>query len=547
MILIPNNKYQQYLTSWLFSRLNMPFDTEQDKRAITFLARLSKAQMKERNRGDEYPFIGNIQIEEELFSVLQTYTQSENIQIRAYCKDVLSRHIKGKEKFKFAIAASDDYLRLYEYLPSSPWFLLRAISVRSYKATKELDFVGKICEILRKRIHTGWIVELCKELKKSYSTNELLELSLLLQEKAKIITYPSHRADERFYFDAMYIIGCISKTDSYYMKALSYECEVDYINTNKEPNTIYPNNVDIIQNAYNEIYEVKKDFPEDFNRIEQKLLKEKHSFQDFLQLHGVKVSYSIPKRFKRIADKMIKSAEIENVIDIITFLKSVPFITKDCIDNLCQDNAHQSPILSMFGSKQIGNNGLTQGTANPEDTIRINIYRYLRLELKYIVQNTLTIKIQEFNENEIEQVLCDYCQASYISTSQVSLWSKGLVCGLKKDYITAVHILSPQIERALVNKAESIYGDLSALYRDKHQDAAGLNKVLDKLKPYFKEDLYNDLKYFLIMGADVNLRNCVAHGLWNKSQFDEHGPYLLWLALKMFFCEDDIFIESSSE
>ena len=42
------------------------------------------------------------------------------------------------------------------------------------------------------------------------------------------------------------------------------------------------------------------------------------------------------------------------------------------------------------------------------------------------------------------------------------------------------------------------------------------------------------------MGADVNLRNNVAHGLRTQYQFEEHGPYLWWLALKMFFCEEEL-------
>ena len=227
MLSIPTNLFEQDLTSWLYSRLDIPFDNEQDKEAITLLARLSKAQMKERNRGEEYLFIPKVEVGENLHWILHEYTQSENIQIRAYCKDVLAEYTKGKGKLDLAVAASEDYLRLYEKL-HSPWFLLRSASVRSYKATKNIDFIAEVCRLLRKRIYPGWIEELSSELRRSYSPAELSELSQLLEEQTMEIKDPKHRHDERSCIEALAVIGQISKTEAHYRKALSHEGEVDY-------------------------------------------------------------------------------------------------------------------------------------------------------------------------------------------------------------------------------------------------------------------------------------------------------------------------------
>lgn len=539
MLPIPTNIYEQHLTSWLYTRLAAPFDSEQDREAIALLARLSKAQMKERNRGDEYPFIAKIQVEEMEHWVLQTYAQSENIQIRACCKDVLSKYTKVKEKLELAVSASEEYLKLYEEL-SSPWFLLRAVSVRSYKPTKSETFIEEVCRLLKKRIFPGWMVDLCNELRKSYSTSELSELSQLLEAKSKVIDDPKHRHEERLLIDALSVTGAISKVEAHFRKALSNESEVDYVNANKEPNTVYPNNVQIIQDAYNEIYEVRASYPEDFKRIELKLLQERQDFERNLELYGVRMNYSLSDDFMDTADKMIESANIKDAANAIGFLRGLPFITKVAVDTFCQKSAEAAPMMSMFGNERIGSRGLTSGTAKSDDAARIEAYQHYRMKWKYIIRGTLS-KIENLNEKEIGQALCDCCKASYIKPEQVLFWARGLVSGLKGNFITAVHILTPQMERALVHKAESIYGNLSALNREEHQDAAGLSKALEKLKPHFKEDIYNDLKYFLNMGADVNLRNNVAHGLWNMNHFEEHGPYLWWLALKMFFCEEEMF------
>ena len=537
MLPIPTNIYEQHLSSWLYSRHAAPFDSEQDREAIALLTRLSKAQMKERNRGDEYPFIAKIQVEERVLWVLKTYARSDNIQIRAYCKDVLSKYTKGKEKLELAESASEEYLKLYEEL-SSPWFLLRAISVRSYKPTKSETFIEEVCRLLRKRTFPGWMVDICNELRKSYTTDELSDL---LEEKSEVIADPKHRHEERFLIDALCVIGAISKNEAHFRKALSNESEVDYVNANKETNTIYPNNVQIIQDAYKEIYEVRTSYPEDFKRIELKLLQERQDFERNLELYGVRMSYSLSDDFMDTADKMIESANIKDAANAIVFLSGMPFITKDAVDTYCKKSTEAAPMMSMFGSERIGSRGLTEGTSNYDDAARIEAYQHYRMKWKYIIRGTLS-KIENLNEKEVGQALCDCRKASYIKPEQVLFWARGLVSGLKGDFIAAVHILSPQIERSLVHKAESIYGDLSALKREEHQDAAGLSKALEKLKPHFKEDVYNDLKYFLNMGADVNLRNNVAHGLWNMNHFEEHGPYLWWLALKMFFCEEEIFV-----
>ena len=397
-----------------------------------------------------------------------------------------------------------------------------------------------MCFTLRKCIWPGWIVEICRELRKSYTTKELVELSLLFKEKSRIINDFSHRADERFYIEALYVIGSITKSELSYENALSYESEVDYINANKEPDSIYANNVDIIQKAYNEIFIVKRDYPCDFKRIEKKLLEEQQGFNKNLQLYGQKLSFSISDDFIKQADKIIESATIVDAVDAISYLRSLPFIPKTEIDKVCNNSTMHSSLMSMCGCQQLGERGHILGSANPEDSIRIYIYKYLRIEWKYIIRNSLA-QIKKLNENELGQALYEYCKSTYINQEHILFWVRGIMYGLKSDFISSVHILVPQIERSLVNKAESIYGDLSVLNREDHQDVAGLTKALDKLKPLFKEDIYNDLRFFLNMGADVNLRNNVAHGLWSQKDFEEHGPYLWWLALKMFFCEDEIF------
>lgn len=86
MMHIPNDIYEQELTRWCLIELHREDVSEEDKLALSFLSRISKAQMVERDRGEEYPFIEDIKPTPEEFNVIEQYrwTESENIEVKAF-------------------------------------------------------------------------------------------------------------------------------------------------------------------------------------------------------------------------------------------------------------------------------------------------------------------------------------------------------------------------------------------------------------------------------------------------------------------------------
>lgn len=54
MIPIPQNLYEQYLTDWLYEKKFQEDTSKSGQSEIELLYRLSKAQMLERDRGEEY-------------------------------------------------------------------------------------------------------------------------------------------------------------------------------------------------------------------------------------------------------------------------------------------------------------------------------------------------------------------------------------------------------------------------------------------------------------------------------------------------------------
>ena len=165
----------------------------------------------------------------------------------------------------------------------------------------------------------------------------------------------------------------------------------------------------------------------------------------------------------------------------------------------------------------------------------------------YMVRSFLVdfLKREEpFDEESFGQAIMDACKVSYIEESRKLLWAKGIVEGCKGDMIASAHILMPQIERSLVVKAQEYCGDLTHYERDRH-DQIPLDKALDAMKPYMKGITYDELSFFLLNGADINFRNRLAHGLMEAGTIVNEGVYLWWLAIKLFFCEKELFLKKN--
>lgn len=544
MINIPADTYEQHLTWWFEARLNQPFENEVDKAVCALLCRLSKSQMRDNDRGEDYPYIGNFSLTEDENALLVPYIESSNVQVRAYCKDVCHKRQEYPAKFKMAESASLDYLQLYTNL-HHPGFLLRSVTVRSYKYLHNLTFVKELCEALSVAVFPHWMKQVCVELRKSYSVAELNPLCEMIKRKIESFK-GSHREDERAYIDSLFELGVLSKSQMHYHLAISYEKEYDNNILNKEPNTICPKNVGIIQSAYNEICLVKKEHPADENRIRAKVIFERKDFHEKLLRYGPRIPYTIPQEQVATINELVQKADIQSAADALLFIRSIPFPVKSHIDEAFLSIVKQDPMSAYFGGERCGDKGQTLGKTEPDQFQRIDVYMHARLKYSYLIGSVLNKSIKGWeciNEDELGQAICDACKSSIIETERIPIWARGIVAGLQGDYIVSVHLLIPQMERYLVRKAETLYGDLLALDNPVHQDEAGLTKALKLLKPKFKEDLFHDFWYFLNDASDVNLRNRVAHGLIAGEEIIRYAPYCLWLAVKMFFCEEEIFTQ----
>jgi hypothetical protein len=124
----------------------------------------------------------------------------------------------------------------------------------------------------------------------------------------------------------------------------------------------------------------------------------------------------------------------------------------------------------------------------------------------------------------------------FVPPDREILFARGLAAGFEGDWILAGHALIPQIENSLRYVLDQHDVITSGLTSKGVQDVRLLNNLLERseLVSILGEDLIFDLRGLLVEDAGANLRNLIAHGLVDASQFSS-APivYAWWLTLRL--------------
>jgi hypothetical protein len=124
----------------------------------------------------------------------------------------------------------------------------------------------------------------------------------------------------------------------------------------------------------------------------------------------------------------------------------------------------------------------------------------------------------------------------FVPPEREYLFAKGLYAGLTGDFFTSTHILIPQIENSIRYLLWNRGVLPSGLDNRGIQNEYHLTTTLycPEITSIFDEDTLFDLKSLLVEHSGSNLRNRMAHGLINDSEFlSPIMSYLWWLTLRL--------------
>jgi hypothetical protein len=116
-----------------------------------------------------------------------------------------------------------------------------------------------------------------------------------------------------------------------------------------------------------------------------------------------------------------------------------------------------------------------------------------------------------------------------VPAGREDLFARGLLAGLRKDFVEAAHYLLPQIENSIRHVLTQRGVIASGLNNDLLQSNFGLKTLLVEMtqtEKVFGEDFVFDLRGLLIEKLGSNLRNEFAHGLISFHGF--HSPDVVY-------------------
>lgn len=211
-----------------------------------------------------------------------------------------------------------------------------------------------------------------------------------------------------------------------------------------------------------------------------------------------------------------------------------------------------SPLLSFFGHTTFGSDGRiiskTSGIDNFESLDSKNsavwnnmIWQYM-LHISCIVQSAILPALQIIRcEHNIQ--LTDMIQivqkSNIIPIDRIAIFAKGLYAGFSYDFMTSLHLLSPQVENMVRIQLQEAGVRTTIIENgtDVEQEI-GFSKLVEKEKfeDIFGKDLSFELKALFCDGAGPNLRNNVAHGLLSSYEMNSvYSVYCWWLCFKLVF------------
>jgi hypothetical protein len=124
----------------------------------------------------------------------------------------------------------------------------------------------------------------------------------------------------------------------------------------------------------------------------------------------------------------------------------------------------------------------------------------------------------------------------FVPEGHEDTYARGLLAGFRGDFLTATHLLVPQLEnsvRHVLSRSGVIVSKLDDSGIQEEKDLGALLRE-PKLEEIFGKDLVFDLQSLLVERFGANLRNRMAHGLMADIEFTTPTVlYLWWLVLRI--------------
>ena len=255
----------------------------------------------------------------------------------------------------------------------------------------------------------------------------------------------------------------------------------------------------------------------------------------------------------KLVENARKSVSDKSAIDALKAFANLHRGAKfDKMRESAQERMRQHPLQSLFSATVMSHDGrviakrpamgLGEEPSSDDDVaIRAEIIRDYGILVSIIVQGDIWPALEILS---LEHRLCaeDFIglarQSPIVPKDRAELFGRALFTGYDRDFITALHLLIPQIEHMVRVHLKQAGAKTTNLDKDGIENENGLSTLMDlpEAEVVFGKDLAFEIRTLFCDSFGPNLRNELAHGLFDAAAC--HSPFAIyawWLGFRLVF------------
>lgn len=200
------------------------------------------------------------------------------------------------------------------------------------------------------------------------------------------------------------------------------------------------------------------------------------------------------------------------------------------------------PVTAMSIDARVIHKSTTNETSNAKSASRFDCSMQLYNNSVNLAAQSRIIPALNVLKTEHYLSLDDFhiiaSNSSIVPPGRERLFAKGLYAGYNGDYVTALHLLTPQVENMVRYHLNEVGVTTSTLDLDGIMMEIGLSSLLEKseVEQIFGEEISYEICALFCHQLGSNFRNNIAHGLAGEDECNSlHGVYTWWFVLRLVF------------
>lgn len=212
----------------------------------------------------------------------------------------------------------------------------------------------------------------------------------------------------------------------------------------------------------------------------------------------------------------------------------------------------EHPLQALFAATHMSRDGrviakrpgIGFGDVNSGEyktTLWAEMVKHYGMELGLAVQGEIwpALEILRLEHRlRTEDFIAITSRSPIVPTDRRRLMGQALFAGYDNDFVSALHILVPQIEHMVRWHLKAVGVKTTTLDKDGIENENGLSTLMEipEVTQIFGEDLAFELKALFCDPFGPNLRNELAHGLLTDEECQStHAIYAWWFGIKIVF------------